>query len=60
MRDYALRSFPRAGVAFADVHSAVACAATGDAATLERLAGEMRERVAAGKLAASDVVPTIV
>lgn len=59
VRDYALKSFPRAGVPFADVHTAVACVADGDFASLERLAGEMRDRVAAGRFAPGGVVPTI-
>jgi tetratricopeptide (TPR) repeat protein len=57
--DYALRSFPKAGVPFADVHTAVACVADGDFATLERLVGEMRDRIAAGKFAPGSVVPMI-
>jgi tetratricopeptide (TPR) repeat protein len=59
IHDYALRSFPKAGVAFADVHTAAACAATGDSATLARLVREMRDRIHAGKLAAGPVVPAI-
>jgi tetratricopeptide (TPR) repeat protein len=59
VRDYALKSFPKAGLAFADVHVAVACVADGDFATLGRLAGELRERLAAGRLPAGGVVPTI-
>jgi hypothetical protein len=57
--DYALKSFPKAGVPFADVHTAVACVATGDSAALERLVGEMRDRIAAGKFPPGAVVPTI-
>jgi tetratricopeptide (TPR) repeat protein len=56
---HALRSFPKAGVAFADVHTALACVAEGDEAGLERLVGEMRDRVAAGRYPAGSVVPTI-
>ena len=58
-RDYARGSFPRAGVPFADVHVAVACAATGDHAALDKLLAEMRERLAAGKLAPGPVVPAL-
>ena len=58
-RDYARRSFPKAGVPFADVHVAVACAATGDSAALDNLVQEMRERLAAGKLAPGSVVPAL-
>jgi len=53
------KSFPKAGLAFTDVHRAVACAATGDAAGLERLIGEMREGLAAGKQPAGQVVATL-
>jgi hypothetical protein len=60
VHDYALKCFPKAGLAFADVHSAVACVADGDLAALERLAGELRERLAAERLPAGGVVPTIV
>jgi hypothetical protein len=60
VRDYALKSFPKAGLPFADVHVAVACVADGDFAALERLAGELRERLAAGRLPAGAVVPAIV
>jgi hypothetical protein len=57
--DYAHKSFPKAGVFFADVHTAVACAATGDGAGLEQLVAGMKERVASGKYAAGSVVPQI-
>jgi hypothetical protein len=59
VHDYALKSFPKAGLPFADVHTAVACVADGDLATLERLVGALRERLAAGKLPAGGVVPAI-
>jgi tetratricopeptide (TPR) repeat protein len=56
---YALRSFPKAGVAFADVHTALACVAEGDQAGLDRLVGEIRDRIAAGRYPPGSVVPTI-
>ncbi|HSD41603.1 MAG TPA: tetratricopeptide repeat protein [Burkholderiales bacterium] len=59
VQEYALKSFPKAGVPFADVHTAVACVANGDHAALERLVGEMRDRIAAGKFPPGAVVPTI-
>jgi tetratricopeptide (TPR) repeat protein len=59
VHDYALKSFPKAGVPFADVHTVVACVADGDFATIERLTGEMRDRIAAGKFPPGAVVPTI-
>ena len=60
VHDYALKSFPKAGLPFADAHVAVACVADGDFAALERLTGELRERLAAGKAPAGGVVPTLV
>ena len=58
-REYSLKAFPKAGVPFADVHTAVACAASGDFAALDKLVGEMNERLAAGKLAPGGVVPAL-
>ena len=58
-RDYALASFPKAGVPFADVHTAIACVASGDFAALEKLVGEMNARLEAGKLAPGRVVPAL-
>lgn len=58
-RDYALRSFPKAGVWFADVHVALACAAAGDGENLARIARELRERDAAGKLPPGAVAPAL-
>jgi len=57
--EYAAKEFPRAGVTFADVHHALACAASGDVAALALLTGELREREAAGKLAAGPIVPAL-
>jgi tetratricopeptide (TPR) repeat protein len=58
-RDYALKAFPKAGVPFADVHTAVACAASGDFSALQKLVAEMNERLAGGKLAPGGVVPML-
>ena len=60
VHDYALKSFPKGGLAFADVHVALACVADGDGVALERLTGELRERIAAGKAPTGGVVPVIV
>ncbi|HEX5094141.1 MAG TPA: tetratricopeptide repeat protein, partial [Burkholderiales bacterium] len=54
---YGDKSFPAAGLAFADVHRALAYAATGDAPALEILLEQLREREEAGKLFAGPVVP---
>lgn len=54
---YGSKSFPAAGLAFADVHRALAYAATGDAAALENVLHELRDRQGAGKLFAGPIVP---
>ena len=59
VRDYVLNSFPKAGLAFIDVHTAVTCVADGDFATVERVVGDMRERIAAGKYAVGEVAPML-
>lgn len=56
---YALECFPKAGVPFADVHTVLACVATGDHGALEKLIDEMRARLEAGKLAPGPVVPLL-
>jgi hypothetical protein len=53
------RSFPRARIAFADVHRAVACAATGDRAALDQLTRELREGMETGTLPAGPVAETL-
>jgi tetratricopeptide (TPR) repeat protein len=58
-RDYAVKHFPKAGVPFADVHVALACAANGDQADLERVIKELRERETAGRLPPGPVVPRL-
>ncbi len=59
VHDYAKRNFPKSGVAFVDVHAALACVANGDAAGLGKLADELRARAAAGRLPAGSVVPLL-
>ena len=59
VHDYALKSFPKGGLAFADVHAGLACIADGDTPALDRLTGELRERIAAGKAPTGGVVPAI-
>jgi tetratricopeptide (TPR) repeat protein len=53
---YALDSFPKAGVAFADVHGLLACVAEGDAVMLERLLTEIRQHIDGQRYPAGDVV----
>ena len=55
-REYGLKCFPKASLSFADVHVALACAADGDTANLERMIRELREREAAGRVPAGSVV----
>ena len=59
VHQFAGKSFPNAGLAFTDVHRAVACAATGDAAELEQLIRETRDRLTTGKQPAGPVVATL-
>ena len=57
---YALRCFPKVGVTFADVHVAIACAAINDQGSLQRLIGDLQDRLAAARLPAGEVVPLLV
>ena len=59
VKQYADKNFPAVGVAFADVHKALAYAASGDEIALERLLGELRARQEAGKLLAGPIVPAL-
>ncbi len=52
---YVQQSFPNAGLPFIDLHRAVACAASGDFDSLDRLIGEMRERITAGRYPGGEV-----
>ena len=59
VHDYTRRAFPKAGIAFVDVHAAFSCVANGDAAALGGLADELRTRLSAGRLPAGSVVPQL-
>ncbi len=59
MRDFANRMFPRAGMAFADWHIALADAATGDGAGLEARVQRMEELAGAGRYPAGPVIPAL-
>lgn len=59
VREFAARMFPRAGVTFGDIHCALAFAATSDDAALTHLIDELRDRAAAGRLPAGEVVPAL-
>lgn len=54
--DHARAAFPRVGIAFADVHAALAAAGAGDAAALTTLTRALREHEAAGRQAAGPIV----
>lgn len=57
---FAARTFPQVGIAFADVHCALAYAAAGETAALARLLTQLHARLAQGKLPAGAVVPAVV
>jgi hypothetical protein len=56
---YTQKSFPKAGVAFVDVHRALAAVAAGDNETLARIVAELEERAASGRSPAGEVVPQL-
>jgi hypothetical protein len=56
---HAGRSFPRAGLAFADVHCALAFAAAGDTDALEQRIAELRRANAEGRLSTGSVLPIV-
>jgi tetratricopeptide (TPR) repeat protein len=56
---YAQTSFPRAGIAFVDVHRALAAVATGDNETIGRIVSELQQRAASGRSPAGDIVPRL-
>jgi tetratricopeptide (TPR) repeat protein len=56
---YGCTAFPKSGIAFADVHTALCCVANGDADGLGKLGDELRERASAGRLPAGPVVPLL-
>ncbi|HJQ58166.1 MAG TPA: tetratricopeptide repeat protein, partial [Vineibacter sp.] len=60
LREYCLRYFPKTGLAFGDVHCGLACIAGGDDANVERILGELHDRVGSNRYPAGGVVPAIV
>ena len=58
-RDYALKSFPKAGIAFVDVHRALACVAADDRDGIAGIVSELEQRAASGRSPAGDVVPRL-
>ncbi len=59
LHDFAHRMFPRAGIAFADTHAALAAAVMGDGAALERRLREMEDMIREGRLPSGPVVPAL-
>jgi len=59
VRAHALQCFPKAGVAYADVHTLLACLAAEDHDTLQRLVDEIRQRLVDQRYPAGDVVVRI-
>lgn len=53
---HALQQFPAAGVAYADVHTLLACVIQDDASNLTRLLGEIRQRIQDQRYPPGDVV----
>jgi hypothetical protein len=56
---HAHRHFPRAGIGFADLHAALADAASADPAAVEARIAQLREMAAAGRLPAGEVTPAL-
>ena len=56
---YVQKSFPKGGIAFVDVHRALAAGASGDSQTLASIMAELEERVASGRSPAGEVVPRL-
>jgi Flp pilus assembly protein TadD len=59
LRDFARTHFPRAGIAFADLHVMLAEALAGDAAALEARIAQMAELERAGRYPSGPVIPAI-
>jgi hypothetical protein len=56
---HAERSFPKAGVPFADMHMALVAAATGNHASLTQRIADLEKRLADGKLAPGAMLPAV-
>lgn len=57
--ELARRAFPKAGLAFADLHCAMASAASGDRTMLDRRIAELDDLAGSGKLRQGDIVPAL-
>jgi tetratricopeptide (TPR) repeat protein len=56
---YSQKSFPRAGIAFVDVHRALAAVVAGDGEAIAGIVSELEQRAASGRSPAGDVVPRL-
>lgn len=59
VHEHASRSFPKGGVAYADVHCLLAATVQGDRAAVDQRVDDVRTRIAEGRYAAGDVVTVI-
>ncbi|CAN5784428.1 tetratricopeptide repeat protein [soil metagenome] len=59
VHDYAKKSFPKAGVAFVDVHRALAHVGVEDHEGIAAIVTDLEQRAAAGRSPAGDVVPRL-
>lgn len=57
--EHAQRFFPKAGLPFADLHAAMASAAAGDRAALDRRIAELEQLLRDGKLPQGPVIPAL-
>jgi hypothetical protein len=56
---YGQKSFPKPGIAFVDVHRALAAVAAGDREGIAAYVAELEQRAASGRSPAGDVVPRL-
>ena len=56
VHDHALRSYPKAGLPYVDVHSLLACVVDGDSPTMYRLIGEIHACIEDGRYPPGEVV----
>lgn len=59
VNEYVQKSFPKAGIAFVDVHRALSAVAAGDTAAIAAIVAELEERSASGKAPSGDIVPRL-
>jgi tetratricopeptide (TPR) repeat protein len=59
VQEYVQKAFPKAGIAFVDVHRALAAVAAGDAGAIGPIVAELEERSASGRAPSGDIVPRL-